>query len=397
MTISNSNEKVPVVVLCMTATGLTVARSLGLHGVPVLGVDGDRFQIGHYSGYIGKSFTLSCQSQPEILLEALVSHAKMTPLRPLLLVAGDDELQFVSKYADRIREHYIIPDSYNEKFSGLMLDKISFYQTCEKLGADIPVTFYPKDLNDVRVSSKGIEYPAIIKPGFGHAWRKRFKGKKVLEILSADDLIGSFEEYQLPPEEMVIQEVVPGTEDNIAVFGGYFNRNAEPVSVFTARKTRQYPPMFGSASLCESHWYPEIADLSIDLVHRMGYHGICGTEYKWDPRDNKWKLMEINFRPTLWFAITRAAGVDIIYDAYLDMIGQPVQQKIGTQKDGVLWQYLARDIVSVFHHLRKGEMDWKTFRQFLRLRKEYAVLSWKDWRTDLFYPLYVLHEYIRHM
>jgi predicted ATP-grasp superfamily ATP-dependent carboligase len=155
--------------------------------------------------------------------------------------------------------------------------------------------------------------------------------------------------------------------------------------------------MFGSGSLCESRWYPEIAEMSIELAQKMKYHGICGTEYKWDERDAKWKFMEINFRPTLWFAITRASGVDIVYDAYLDFIGQNVKKKIGTQKNGVFWQYLVRDSVSFLHYLCAGEVDKKILKQFFNPRKEYAVFSSKDWHVNIMYPLYVLNQFIKYL
>lgn len=385
------------VVLCLTATGLTVIRSLGKHGIPVFGIDGNKFQIGHYSRYLKKRRVLSCHHEQERLLDALISYAKEESAKPVLIAAGDDELLFVSEFADSLRQHFIMPNSYNMHFSGLMLDKIAFYKACMKLGVDLPGTFFPEDHADVRSISNQLRYPAIIKPGYGHAWRERFKGKKVLEIANSTELQRTFEEHALNPKEMVIQEVVPGKEDNITVFGGYFNRESEPLSVFTATKSRQYPPMFGTASLCQTRWYPEVAEMSMDLVNKMGYHGICGTEYKWDPRDSKWKLMEINFRPTLWFAITRASGVDIVYDAYLDLLGLPVDKKIGTQKDGVLWQYLVRDIISMVHYIKKKEVDMKTLGQFLYYKKEYAILSLKDWKVSLFYPIYVFDEYRRHM
>jgi predicted ATP-grasp superfamily ATP-dependent carboligase len=155
--------------------------------------------------------------------------------------------------------------------------------------------------------------------------------------------------------------------------------------------------MFGSGSLCESHWFPEIVDMSINLVKKLKYHGICGTEYKWDERDNKWKFMEINFRPTLWFAITRASGIDIVYDAYLDIIGHDVKKKIGIQKNRVLWQYLARDCVSFIHYLRKNEIGKKSLEQFLYPRKEYAIISSKDWQANLMYPIYVLYQFLKYL
>ena len=57
-----ADVKPPAVVLCLTATGLSVARSLGYHGVEVYGVDPHRWEIGHFSKYVFNSSTLSCKT-----------------------------------------------------------------------------------------------------------------------------------------------------------------------------------------------------------------------------------------------------------------------------------------------------------------------------------------------
>ena len=384
-------------VLCLTATGLSIARSLGPRGVGVFGVDGDSLQIGHHSRFVGSGSACDCGDEPGEVLGALEEYADSRPDRPVLLVAGDEEIRFVSEHAARLRERYNMFESYGPEFSGVMLNKIEFYRRCAELEAPLPMTFFPASVSELAEIGRTLRYPAIIKPAFGHEWRQRLQGQKVLTIGSADELAGAFERYELDPADMVIQEVIPGTEKNIAVFGGYFNRDSEPLSVFTAQKTRQYPPMFGSASLAESRWYPDVAELSMQLVSRMGYHGICGTEFKWDPRDAAWKLIEINFRPTLWFAITRAAGVDIVWDAFVDMTGGSVTPKIGTQRDGVLWQYAVRDLVSFWFYLRRLQLSLGDLWQFVRpWSKEYAVLSFRDLPAVVHYPRYVLHEYRRH-
>jgi peptidoglycan/xylan/chitin deacetylase (PgdA/CDA1 family) len=81
--------------------------------------------------------------------------------------------------------------------------------------------------------------------------------------------------------------------------------------------------MFGSASFAESEWSPEVARLSTELIGKLGFAGVCGTEYKPDPRDGRWKLIEVNPRPTLWFSLTRAAGCDVVFEAYRDLVGRP--------------------------------------------------------------------------
>ena len=125
----------------------------------------------------------------------------------------------------------------------------------------------------------------------------------------------------------MLQEVIRGPEANIFVAGLYTDAKGDCLSIFTARKTRQYPPMYGSGSYMEACWSQEIADLSIDLIRRLDYKGICGSEFKWDERDERWKLIEVNTRPTLWFSLTRAAGVDVIWDAYCDLVGLPTRSQ----------------------------------------------------------------------
>ena len=388
--------KPAAVVLSLTATGLSVARSLGYRGVEVYGLDSSRLQIGRFSKYVRYNSILSFKKNTEQFLKNLINYAKSKNTRPVLFVTADDELQIVSEYAELLRKYFIMPRSYKKDFTGFLLNKINLYEECIRIGAEIPATFFPKNIVDLESIAKRVPYPAVIKPGFIHEWKKRFKGRKVIEVGSRSELLSKFEHYCRNAEEMIIQEVIPGTEDNIAIFGGYFDRNFEPVSVFTGKKIRQCPPMFGSGSLCKSCWLPEIAEMSINLVQKMKYHGICGTEYKWDPRDAKWKLIEINFRPTLWFGLTRASGIDIVYDAYLDLTGQEVERKIGKQRNGVLWQYLMRDVTSVLYYLKKRDINSARLKEFVNPRKEYAVISSRDWQVNLMYPFYVLYDFLRH-
>jgi predicted ATP-grasp superfamily ATP-dependent carboligase len=122
-------------------------------------------------------------------------------------------------------------------------------------------------------------------------------------------------------------------------------------------------------------------------MSKLGYRGICGTEYKWDERDGCWKLIEVNCRPTIWFALTRAAGVDIVFDAYCDLRGRPNPVKYGQQNDAARWQLFVRDMVSSLYFLRRGELSlsefWRT--TISQKGKEWAICSYTDWGANLGY------------
>ena len=58
-------------------------------------------------------------------------------------------------------------------------------------------------------------------------------------------------------------------------------------------------------------------------------------EFKRDPRDGGYKLMEINARHWLWHSLAAACGVNLSYVAYRDAIGDPFVAP--RQIDGRRW------------------------------------------------------------
>src|SRR5690606_28708044 len=81
--------------------------------------------------------------------------------------------------------------------------------------------------------------------------------------------------------------------------------------------------------------------------------GICGAEYKRDPRDGRLKIIEINPRPTLWFQATHDAGKRIAEAAVRDLAGKP-QPDDSPQDDSLRWRYGLKDMASARFYRRDG-------------------------------------------
>jgi len=388
----------PAVILALSPTGLALARSLAPRGVCVYGADGARREIGHYSRWVRRDPRIAVKTPGPELLEGLLRLGAEQEHAPVLFIAGDPYIDFVAENHERLREHYVLADSMRPEVISVYVNKRSFYERCLELGVDMPRTFFPESEADAEEAAGALRYPAIVKPSLGHLFRKRLGGDKLKVARDAGELLHWWRLFRGWGGESVLQEEIVGPEANIFVAAVYTDARNECRSLFTARKARQYPPLYGSGSYVEACWSQEIADLSLELVSGLGYAGVCGTEYKWDERDGSWKLIEMNPRPVLWYALSRAAGVDVTWDAYCDLVGRPNPVHIHCQDDGVRWQLLVRDVVSGWHFWRKGELGlgelWRTMVD--PRRKEYAILSMRDLGMLWGYPINTLWKFLEH-
>lgn len=374
----------------LAPTGLTVARSLGQNGVTVYGVDKKWYEVAHFSRWVKHDGRISHLAPGDDLLTGLLSFGRQCETKPVVFISADAYIDFIARHRAQLEEFYILPDSMSEAVNCNILDKGKLYEFCGRTGIAAPRTWFPAGRAEAQDVAPQVHYPAILKPTKGYLIRRRLKGKKLVEVRDAKELVSWWQTFERWGSAAVIQELIEGPEANIVVAGLYMDRNLTCRSLFTANKNRQHPPMYGSGSYMEAAWRPEIAELSIGIAQKLRYHGICGTEFKWDTRDQQWKLIEVNCRPTLWFALTRACGVDVVWDAYCDLIGRPNPVHIGCQKEGIRWQFLVRDVASALFFLRRGELS---LAEFIRTvldprRKVEAVISVRDIKATCAYPLY---------
>jgi predicted ATP-grasp superfamily ATP-dependent carboligase len=148
------------------------------------------------------------------------------------------------------------------------------------------------------------------------------------------------------------------------------------LATFTGRKLRQHPRQFGVTRLAESRWIEEVAHLTRRFLEAIPYHGLYDLEFMLDPRDGRYKFIEINARQPLWVPLATAAGVNLSLIAYRDLLGHPL--KAQRQRDGVNWTNLWQDAPDSLAEWRRGELslaEW--LRPLARVRAD-AWLSLSD-------------------
>ena len=335
-------ETPTVFVLGLTATGLAVARDVAPHGWRVIGVDADRTRPGCYSRHVHELPNLSRLPLGLALVDALLDAADRLPQAPIVVPAADDAVQWCIKHRKTLEPRVRLSQGLVAQRAGVLLDKSLFGQRCAELGLDVPLTVQPASIADVHdfVAQAGL--PCIVKPRAGHLWRQRLRGQKLLVPQTLAELETALRDVIGDVSSVVLQELVPGPESNLLVAAVLAAETGGVKSVLTGRKIRQFPRNFGSGSLVRSESLPDVAQQSADIIERLDYRGLCGTEFKLDPRSGRLRLIEINPRPTLWYDLCRAAGTHLVWAHVQELAGFSPDVP-APQRDGVTWRYLVRD------------------------------------------------------
>jgi predicted ATP-grasp superfamily ATP-dependent carboligase len=158
--------------------------------------------------------------------------------------------------------------------------------------------------------------------------------KKCFLIRSLPDLDRAASLLEGSDLEVMIQEIIPGND--CFEFSVYLDRDGEPKGICSWDRLRQYPPDFGNGTFCRNRFRPEAIDLGLEILRAIGYRGLVAVELKRDPRDLRYKVIEINPRTTLQNRLAAACGVDIEYLAYLDLTGRPIDS-VDPPDTGMIW------------------------------------------------------------
>ena len=117
------------------------------------------------------------------------------------------------------------------------------------------------------------------------------------------------------------------------------------------------------------------------MVKNIGYKGLCGIEFKKDPRDETYKLIEFNVRFGLWDMLGEKCGVDLAYKAYKDAIGQPIKKK-WEYKTGIIWLAIQLDFAAFRTYRREGLLSLLQWLKSLVGSKSCAVFAYDDMRPS---------------
>lgn len=367
-------ERVGAIVIGGEHPGLGIARSLGRKGIPVWVID-DQHSISQFSKYVKRVVRVKDLLDEENAVESVLEVGQRYGLRGWVLFPTRDEtVAAFSRHKDRLAEFFRVTtaDWNTVKWAW---DKKNTYDLAAELGIPVPQTFNPRteaELDDL-CSRLPLALKPAVKENFFYAtgakaWRAETPGQ-LREIFGKAI-------RQIRPEEILIQEIIPGDGQRQYSYCAFF-RDGEGHSTLVARRLRQHPREFGrAATYVETVECPEVEELSERFLKAIDYYGLVEVEFKQDPRDGRFKLLDVNARTWGFHSISGPAGVDFPYLLYADQLGKPYGRS--RAKTEVGWLRMITDVPTVVLDVCAGELTLRAYGQSLTRTRSESVFCLQD-------------------
>jgi D-aspartate ligase len=356
---------------------LGVMRSLGRLGVRVYGVHPTRRPPASFSKYCRKVFPLDLdRTPPEQAVDGLRDIARGLGATPLLMPSNDESALFVAHNASRLQDRFLFAAN-SVRVVWSLYNKKTMYLLARRLSIPTPDTVFPESLKEVLEFCERAQFPVMLKAS-DNIHTARRAGQKMVIARSKEELIGQYramEDGSHP--SLMLQEYIPGGDDSVWMLNGYFDEHSECLFSVTAKKIHQTPVYTGMTALGVCLPNPAIESATKSLVKAVGYKGILDIGYRYDARDGRYKLLDVNPRLGATFRLfVGHNGMDVTRAQYLHFTGQPVP--VSNMCIGRKWILEDADLVSCIRYYRDGALDLRGWLGSYRGIKECAWYAADD-------------------
>lgn len=366
----------PAIVLSTHTMGLGVIRGLGIMGVPIIAVFYDHNDMGYLSRYVTERIHAP---HPEKFEKGFVDLLVESAARfggGLLIPADDATLAAVSRHKSLLEDHYLVACTewaITERF----IDKKHTYALAEEVGVPAPKTTVPQSIEDLEKYHQAVQYPCLVKPTQSHRYYEQFN-EKMVQVDDFDQMLAVYQQAVGAGFEVMLQELIPGDDTHGVNYNSY-SWGGKALAEFTAQQIRNGPPEFGSPRVVLSKELPEVIDPGRRILRALGFYGFSCTEFKMDPRDGVYKLMEVNGRHNRSSLLAIRCGINFPWLQYRHLVHHELPSDSDFET-GVYWIALERDLG---YSLKYRRQERYSLSDYLRPYLEPHVFAALDLRDPM--------------
>lgn len=298
-----------------------------------------------------------------------------------------DDLQVENLYRirDEIKDFCYLP--LNPSTVMQSFDKYYQYSVCEGVGIPYPKSCRLSASADLE-KVKNLTFPILIKPT-----TRVDIVKNVFRNIYIEDLDGYFAKklgLQAHIEqgvEFIASEFVPGDDTNIYAYTCYRSQGGIIQNEWAGKKLTQYPDNYGVFCSASNEAPDVILEQGRLLVDALDAYGIVEPEFKFDERDGKFKLMEVNLRSMMWHRTGKISGVRLHKSMYEYALGRQPVRDIQIKKPVIHFVYMLHEICNLIS--RKGYWPFFKHNVWGGGKRVWAIYDVTDLKP-FFYSFYLL-------
>ncbi len=297
--------------------------------------------------------------------------------KAVLFPCSDNYLQALIMLPDKLKSRFYFSLPKLEVVETL-IDKYKFSLILRKNKIPHPESILIRDKRHLLEYKEKIERNYFLKPCNSRKFNSLFN-VKAFNIKNINDAQKKFDKAIQAGTNIMLQEYIPGSSNLHYFVDGFIDKKNDIKSLFARQRIRIYPPDFGNSSFCKSITLNEVSETKnylTRLFKDIGYQGIFSAEFKFDLRDNQFKILEINARPWWYVGFATHCGINTCIQAYADALGENVEN-IENYKVGIGCIHSRNDFLTSIDLIRNGKLSlFSWIKDFLKANK--PVFAWDD-------------------
>ncbi len=347
-------------------------RTLGRLGVPVYAVHDDLGSPAARSRYVREILPWSLDRTPEAdSVEAFLEFGRRIGGRPVLLASDDRTGDFLADHAEALATVFRFPDQ-PPGLARALSSKKELDGLCRRYGIPTPEARFPTSRVELLDAAETLKFPVVLKGIDAYQLHERV-GLRMAIAADVDELLRLYDAMEDPAEpNLMAQEYIPGGPESVWMLDGYFDSDSVGHVVAAGQKLRQFPVDTGMTSLGICTPNVEVEAMTRRFMKQLGYRGVLDLGYRYDRRDGRYKLLDVNPRLGSTFRLfAHEPALDVVRALYLDLTGQPIPASRAVS--GRRWLVEDFDLASALVTYRRGEL---TLREWLGSLRGVQETGW---------------------
>lgn len=324
--------------------------------------------------------------------------------KPYLFMASDDWMNMIGENENLfLNIAHIIQSPWHK--TEKLYNKKYLYRIAEQYNIPYPKTIEIQSLREFDTNVNTLTFPCVIKPQL--TVDQNEVRQTNIKAYHRTQTFDSLEKAMVWINEMlkagldfpvIVQEFIPGDATNLYTLTSYSDKEGNVKAGSIGYKLRQFPPEAGRITSGVLHHDRNLMEIGESFIKSIGYNGVANTEFKYDERDCKYKLMEINTRFGAWNYSTLYSGINLMKIAIDDYNGIPYSgPKYISDKDNHIWYNFVQDfggsiILCRKPNFTKYRLSIRKWRKSLGNNHVEAVFDWKDLKPFLYSCIYTIRD-----